>query len=236
MQLKVKSFSTYYSALLHILYPQNCLVCSNEAPNQPIPVCPICLSDLNYTNYEAYTEPTRLDTLFWGRVLLQGTYALLRFKKRGSTQQLLHALKYDNTPEIGIYFGREIAERLENTDWFKQVEVLVPVPLHPRKKFIRGYNQAEMICKGISEISNKPIDNELLKRASYTESQTKKNKFARWENMQNRFKSNKQRELKHILVVDDVITTGSTLETCLQTLKVAYPEATLSVVAMAFAD
>ena len=113
-----------------------------------------------------------------------------------------------------------------------------PVPLHPKKEFIRGYNQAEIICKGIAESSGIELRKDLLKRVSFTESQTKKGKTSRWDNMQNRFKlqSVKNRTLKHLVVVDDVVTTGSTLETCVRILQKEFPHAKISVAVLAVAE
>jgi ComF family protein len=193
---------------------------------------------LAYTHFEDYSEVTNLDKLFWGRVKLEGTYALLRFKQQSSTQQILHELKYKNNPEIGKHFGKEIGVKMKRIDKFSDMDALIPVPLHPKKEFIRGYNQAEIICKGIAESSGVALRKDLLKRVAFTESQTRKGKSSRWDNMQNRFKLQgiKNRNLKHLVVVDDVVTTGSTLETCIRILREEFPQAKISVAVLAVAE
>jgi ComF family protein len=214
------------------------LICKNEFNQSKLAICPICSSELAYTHFEDYNEVTNLDKLFWGRVKLEGTYALLRFKQQSSTQHILHELKYKNNPEIGKHFGKEIGLKMKIIDKFSDMDALIPVPLHPKKEFIRGYNQAEIICKGIAESSGVALRKDLLKRISFTESQTRKGKSSRWDNMQNRFKLQgiKNRNLKHLVVVDDVVTTGSTLETCIRILREEFPQAKISVAVLAVAE
>jgi ComF family protein len=239
MLLKISSnFNRWTRDLLHVLYPQNCLICTNEFNQSKLAICPVCSSELAYTFFEDYSEATNLDKLFWGRVNLEGTYALLRFKQDGTTQQILHELKYRNNPEVGKHFGREIGLKLKGLTKFSDADALIPVPLHPKKEFTRGYNQAEMICRGISESSGVAVRKDLLKRISFTESQTKKGKSSRWDNMQDRFKLKATRNsgLKHLVIVDDVVTTGSTLETCIRILREEFPETKISIAVLAVAE
>lgn len=239
MSLNLPSnFNKWTRDLLHVLYPQTCLVCKHEFNQSKLAICPVCYSELAYTYFEHYPEATNLDKLFWGRVHLEGTYALLRFKQEGSTQQILHELKYRNNPEVGKHFGKQIGLRLKELTKFSDMDALVPVPLHPKKEFTRGYNQAEIICKGISRSSGVPIRKDLLKRTSFTESQTKKGKTSRWDNMQDRFqlKHTERKNLKHLVVVDDVVTTGSTLETCIRILREEFPDAKISIAVLAVAE
>ncbi|MDR0802122.1 phosphoribosyltransferase family protein [Fluviicola sp.] len=231
-------FNKWTRDLLHVLYPQNCLICQYEFNQSRLAICPVCISELSYTNFEDYSEATNLDKLFWGRVNLSGTYALLRFKQQSSTQRILHELKYNNNPEIGLYFGREMGAILKQLPVFSDMDALIPVPLHPKKEFIRGYNQAEVICKGISETTQVSLRKDLLKRTSFTESQTKKSRTSRWDNMQNRFaiRGRKEYGLRHLVVVDDVATTGSTLETCVRILQDRFPKTQISIVVLAVAE
>lgn len=232
------NFNKWTRDLLHVIYPQNCLICKYEFNQSKLAICPICFSELAYTHFEDYSEATNLDKLFWGRVQLEGTYALLRFKQQSSTQQILHELKYKNNPEIGKHFGREIGNKLKTIDKFADIDALIPVPLHPKKEFIRGYNQAEVICKGMVESSGITLRTDLLKRVSFTESQTKKGKSSRWENMQNKFKLQglKNNRLKHLMIVDDVATTGSTLESCARILREQFPDSKISIAVLAVAE
>jgi competence protein ComFC len=232
------NFNKWTRDLLHVLYPQNCLICKNEFNQSKLAICPICSSELAYTHFEDYNQATNLDKLFWGRIQLEGTYALLRFKQQNSTQQILHELKYKNNPEIGTHFGKEIGLKIKELAQFSDADALIPVPLHPKKEFIRGYNQAEIICKGIAESTGITLRKDLLKRVSFTESQTKKGKASRWDNMQNRFKLQgiKRTNLKHLIIVDDVVTTGSTLETCVRILREEFPNAKISIAVLAVAE
>ncbi len=231
-------FNKWTRDLLHVLYPQNCLICKHEFNQSRLAICPICISELSYTNFETYPEATNLDKLFWGRVPLTGTYALLRFRQQNSTQRVLHELKYNNNMEIGLHFGKELGVILRQIPAFSDMDALVPVPLHPKKEFIRGYNQAEVICRGIAETSNVSLRKDLLKRTSFTESQTRKNRTSRWDNMQNRFmlRTVKAQDLQHLVVVDDVVTTGSTLETCVRILQKQFPKAKISIAVLAVAE
>jgi ComF family protein len=121
---------------------------------------------------------------------------------------------------------------------FKSVDALVPVPLHHKKEFIRGYNQAEELAKGIQAVTNIPLQTEILKRIVFTESQTKKGKLSRWENMQQKFAydTSPKHDFKHIAIIDDVVTTGSTIETCSRMLMEAYPNAKISIISLATAN
>jgi competence protein ComFC len=133
-------FNKWYRDLLHVIYPQQCLICQHEFNQYKLEICPICFSELSYTHFEDYPEASNLDKLFWGRVHLTATYALLRFKQQNSTQRILHELKYKNNPGLGKYFGQEMGVKMKVLDQFSDADALIPVPLHPKKEFIRGYN------------------------------------------------------------------------------------------------
>jgi ComF family protein len=139
---------------------------------------------------------------------------------------------------MGLYFGKEMGEKLRLLPVFNDVDVLIPIPLHHRKKFIRGYNQAEMICRGIEQSTQIPIETQVLKRLVHSSSQTKKGKLSRWESMQHKFYGDKRttEQFNHILIVDDVATTGSTLEICFHTLRNQFPNSKISVAVLAIAE
>lgn len=220
--------------LLQIIYPQHCYGCEMELVGSKAGICPVCAMDLEYTLYENYSEATPLDQLFWGRVKLNGTYSLLYFNKEGISQNILHHLKYNSRRDLGHYYGMEVGRKLITQEKFHNIEGLIPVPLHPKKQFVRGYNQAEEIAKGIAETTGIPIRTDLLKRTVFSESQTKKGFLARWESMQNTFNSTKTSTTKgHFLLVDDVITTGATLEVCVRELQTKYHGIELSVASLA---
>lgn len=233
LQPKVKRLS---AELLHVLYPQFCYGCSMELIDSKSGVCPVCSYDLEYTLHENYTEPSALDQLFWGRVPLEFTFSLLHFNQKTATQRILHDLKYNHRNELGLHFGEEMGKRLLTMERFKSVTTLVPVPLHPKKQFVRGYNQAEEIAKGVALATGLPIRMNLLKRRIYSESQTKKGLLSRWDSMQEIFNATGA-DLNggHFLLIDDVITTGATLEVCARELRNRFPEIQISVASLAVA-
>lgn len=221
-------------SLSHMIYPEACLICSKELTSQEHSICSFCYDDLHFTHFEKYTEPTSLDKLFWGRVKIDTSFSLLYFEKELSTQQILHALKYRSNPQVGIEFGRIIARKIKKMEGFKDIDHLIPVPIHPKKEFVRGYNQSEQLANGISEVLNIPVDNQILKKRSHTESQTKRGRFARWDNVVNNFRLQKQTDvLKHIAIVDDVITTGATLEALIRSIQENYPDIRISIISLA---
>lgn len=222
--------------ILHVIYPDSCLVCETEIDHSSASLCPICQSELHFTYYEKHSGPTELDKLFWGRVPVENTFSLLFFAEQSSTQKILHTLKYRDRPDLAVHFGKETGRKMADIPQLMSADVLVPVPLHSKKRFIRGYNQSERLAQGISEATGIPVNEELLSRSSFSESQTRQDKISRWENMQNRFRSGGAKSnVSHIVIVDDVITTGSTLESCIRILRESNPEVKISVVALAFA-
>lgn len=233
-----QKFNNWKNDFLHLLYPRYCIICNMDTPHNQATICPVCSSELHFSNYENYSEATPLDKLFWGRTQVNLTYALLFFGKGSATQKILHTLKYKDRSDLAKYMGNEIGRRIDQMSSFQDIDALIPVPLHPKKEFIRGYNQAEKIAEGISEIINIPVNTQLIKRAVFTESQTKKGRLSRWDNMQDRFESyrNKGKALKHIALIDDVVTTGATIETCIQIIRKQFPDVQISILTIAVAQ
>jgi ComF family protein len=232
-----QQLKAYRDDFLQLIYPQYCYSCNMELVGSKSGICGVCESELQYTLFENYQEASALDKLFWGRVQLEKTFALLYYTKSGASQRILHDLKYNSRSELGLYYGQEIGQRLKTVNGLNDLSGIIPVPLHPKKQFIRGYNQAEKIADGIAEIINLPVEHQMLRRKVFAESQTKKGLLSRWENMQQVFKaSNQQEKSGHYLLVDDVITTGSTLEVCVKELKQKYPGIRVSVASLAVAS
>jgi competence protein ComFC len=236
MKPLLRKLTDWKADALHAVYPEFCLSCDSEMLRDAAAICPVCLSDLHFTYFEDYDEPTSLDKLFWGRLQLSATYAMLHFEEGTSTQSVLHSLKYKDRPDVAKYFGAMTGRRVAVMKAFADLDALVPVPLHPKKEFIRGYNQSEMIARGMAAELDLPIDGSLLRRVAFTESQTRKDKLSRWENMQNRFRGKEtERSYSHVAIVDDVITTGSTLEMCANELQTLLPECRISLISLAVA-
>jgi ComF family protein len=179
-------------------------------------------------------EPNDLDKLFWGRARVEGTYSLLYFSKNTSTQKLLHALKYQNKPETGLVLGREIGLRIKALSIFNSIDVLIPVPIHAKKQFVRGYNQSEQLASGISQITSIPVNKKVIKKQKETVSQTNRNRFERWDNVFDNFLvKNAITQFRHIAIIDDVITTGATLESLIKAIHARRPELRISIISLA---
>jgi len=223
--------------LLHLMFPNSCLVCHAELPASLVHICPVCESELDLTYFESYAEATVLDKLFWGRVEVQTTAAMLHFQKEGGTQAILHAIKYQGNVDLALEMGARFGRRLLEQEKYADIDALVPVPLHPKKKYLRGYNQSELIAQGIASATHIPLRSDLLTRGVHTESQTKKGRFMRWDNVADIFYVSQAQEglPKHIALVDDVVTTGATLEACIRKISAQWPEIRISVLSLAVA-
>ncbi|NRA13597.1 MAG: ComF family protein [Crocinitomicaceae bacterium] len=231
----LKTFSIFKD-LGHLIYPSACLACENELSRTENHVCSICDNDLVRTSFHLFNEPTETDKRFWGRIQLKRTYSLFYYKKGATIQKVLFNLKYKNDSAIGEYFGREIGKSIIEIDDFKTADAIIPIPLHYKKEFIRGYNQSEALAKGLSEILNVPVKSNYTRRTEHTETQTKKSRFQRWDNVSSVFSIHKSvKGLKHIIIIDDVITTGSTMEALITSIKTVAPSIEVSVVTLAIA-
>ncbi len=221
---------------ISLIYPRNCIACGNSLFKNEDQICNYCFVNLPKTNFHNQTNNPILN-LFYGRVDLQLASSYYLFKKQGSVQKILHSIKYKSNKEvaqlIGYWYGKEL---LEN-DLAKSITTIIPVPLHTKKLKQRGFNQSEEFARGIAKGLDVELNTTLLFRKDYTETQTKKNKYERWENVENVFDINHQADLsnQHILIVDDVITTGATIEACCLPLK-SIENIKLSVLSIAYAS
>jgi ComF family protein len=201
--------------LLSLLFPSLCCGCSKHLNRGESGICGSCLYRLPYTDHHLHKD-NRVAKHFWGKVPFHAAMALLRYKKGSRTQRIIYNLKYNGRSEAGIKLGKMMAERLLISEFYRDVEVIVPVPLHKSKERKRGYNQSVFIAEGLSGILGVPVNNTALIRNMATESQTLKGRYSRHENMRHAFSTVKPGELsgKHVLIVDDVITTGATITAC----------------------
>ena len=174
-----------------------------------------CITQLPETSFHLHAN-NPVEKIFWGRLPVVNATAQYYFTKESLMQRLMHQLKYKGNKELGKQLGRFMGLALEQTNRFSDIEALIPLPLFPAKEKRRGYNQAAILCEGISEIMNIQILNDVVRRVQATESQTKKGRMERWENIQGKFELVQPATIrdKHVLLVDDVITTGATLEAC----------------------
>jgi len=212
--------TSLFDDFISLIYPKICLGCNNSLLKHEQCICTICQFHIPKTNHFK-EKKNDLQKLFWGKVQLNHAAALYEFVKDSPLQKMIHALKYEENQEVGIYLGKQIAYEIEDSTLLKGIDYIIPVPLHPKKEKLRGYNQSMSIAKGIQEILKTEIEITTLQRTVDTESQTKKNKYSRWENVGNVIEIRDLEKLKHkhILLIDDVVTTGSTLESCVTTLQ-----------------
>ena len=205
---------------LALIYPRNCVACSNSLYKHEEQICNYCYLNLPKTNFhKGHRNPVA--SLFYGRVNLEFASAFYLFQKKGSIQKVLHAIKYKNNKDLAVLVGQWYAEDLKEHELIKQVEAVIPVPLHVKKLQQRGYNQSEEFANGLAKGFDASVNTTVLKRKEFTSTQTKKSKYERWENVEDKFDLNNPDELKHkhVILVDDVITTGATIEACCQTLQ-----------------
>lgn len=213
----MKKFLNLFQNLLSLFYPRFCVACGNSLQENETHLCLNCLLHLPETNCHLF-EHHSLDDIFRGRVKVENTFALLYYRKGGHVQQILHHLKYKRCKEVGKELGEYYGKKLLITGKLSNIAYIIPIPLHPKKQKIRGYNQSEWIAMGLSNATGIPYNTKLLIRNTFTETQTKKNRYNRWENVKDVFQINDKEKLanKHVIICDDVLTTGATTESAIQ--------------------
>lgn len=219
---------------IHLFFPKLCVICKNPLIQAEEQICLECLCDLPQTNFH-FNENNPVFQLFMGKVDIVNATAWLYYEKGGKAQQLAHSFKYYRNKDLAYQLGRQMGVSLqsyinENIHW------LIPVPLHKKRLRQREYNQSEWICKGLASIVHIPINTNSLHRKTASGTQTDKSVYARWTNVQHKFtlKDTQSLEGKHILLVDDVVTSGSTLCMCVETL-MTIPNIKVSILAFATA-
>ncbi len=221
--------------LIGLFYPKVCPACGSLLNKDEDVICLTCNFMMSKTAYESIAD-NPVARIFWGRIPFQFVSSSYFFAKGGRIQALIHELKYKSNREAGLFLGRQLAVDIQKAGLSDGVHFLVPVPLHPKKLRSRGYNQSDILAQGMAEVLQIPVVSDNLLRVIASSSQTRKTRDERWENVKNIFevKQAKQFEGKHILLVDDVITTGSTIAACAEVL-MQVPNIKLSVATAACA-
>ncbi len=224
----------YFKDLIGLVYPELCVACGDHLTKQETVICLKCLHELPETKFHLMKN-NPVEEVFWGRVNVKAATALCYFVKNGRLQELLHALKYHQRKDVGEFLGKMLGESLLNSPRFREVNCVAPIPLHPKKERLRGYNQSDSIGIGISTAMGielgKPI-----KRVVYNPTQTRKARYERWENVSGIFEPVGEPvwHNKHFLLVDDVMTTGSTLEAAAVAIqKIPGAEVSIAVIGLA---
>lgn len=226
----------YFIALLNLLFPRICLACGKTLYPHEEFVCNQCWTSLPRTGFHLDKE-NPVSRTFWGRVWIADAAACYYYTRGNRVQKLIHQLKYKGEEELGAFLGEQYAYELLKDGFLQDADLLIPVPLHPKKQKKRGYNQSEAIARGISRIMGIEVDRESLCRIKSTSTQTRKSRYHRWENVENIFQITNTEKLhgKHVVVIDDVITTGSTLEACITALQ-EISDIKVSVLALAYSS
>lgn len=201
--------------LVHLFYPHVCTGCGSDLVEDNNLLCLQCVNDLPHTNFAMHAN-NPVEKIFWGRLALTAAMSEFYFAKGTLIQTLIHEFKYKGNIDVGLYLGAMMGSSLLNNNRFTKIDALVPLPLFADKEFKRGYNQAKILCTAMSEVMNVPVINNNVVRKRFTETQTKKHRTERWENVEGSFEIINPNQIKgkHILLVDDVVTTGATLEAC----------------------
>jgi ComF family protein len=205
---------TIHQSLLHLFFPHVCAGCGSDQLEEESQLCLTCFLALPHTDFGPL-DNNPVEKVFWGRLPLQSATAAFYYTKGSLMQSLLHQFKYKGHRRLGGYLGQQLASTLRH-ERFASVDAVVPLPLHRRRERKRGYNQSLVLCEAIADILKVPVLKHCVARPGRTETQTRKNRTERWENMAGRFVVKDPQPLrnKHILLVDDVLTTGATLEAC----------------------
>jgi len=225
-----------FDDMFSLFFPNLCLGCGQPLVRGEDTICAICHFHLPKTYF--HNDPDNvLNKVFWGRVQLEAVAAYVFFQKGGTVQHLLHQFKYKGKFEIGVRLGRWYGQDLRYADAFRDVELVIPVPLHPNKQRKRGYNQSRMFAEGLVTEMKATLEDRCLYRRIDSKTQTRKSRYNRWENVESIFAVRNPEKIRdrHVLLVDDVLTTGATIEACAHAL-LQVPGVRVSVVTIAYAS
>ena len=231
----LQSLKAIFSSVIHLFYPHICTGCGSDLLPAHELLCIKCIMSLPHTGFEDLAD-NKIERIFYGRVDVVSAHSEFYFQKGELIRHLIHELKYKGNKDIGIYLSKKMGEHMLLSGRFQNIDYLVPLPLYAAKEFKRGYNQAEVICSGLAEIMEIPVMTNNVVRIHFTETQTRKHRTERWDNVSRSFQVNDPDVLagKHVLLVDDVITTGATLEACAQVIA-AIPGVRISIAVLAAA-
>ena len=226
----------FLNHIVNLFYPRVCAACGNLLMSKEETVCLSCRYLLPKTLYEKNAD-NPLAQMFYGQINFHAVTAEFFFSKTGKVQHLLHQLKYEGNKDAGFFLGQQLGESINEAELFQEIDYIIPIPLHPKKEHIRGYNQSHVIAQGVEDVTEIPIMKDCLYRKVFTSTQTKKSREERWDNVKDIFDIKNGERLKgqHILLIDDVLTTGATLMAAGKTLS-QIPDIKISVATAACAS
>ena len=221
---------------MDLISPRLCVVCGSRLAVTEETLCSKCYLHLPRTDFGHNLYENVMAKLFWGQIAIEKATALFYYEPHAETANILYELKYKNHPEIGVVMGRMMAKELMNSGLFEDIDALVPVPLARKRERQRGYNQSLELAKGISEVTRLPIADKVVRRTKFEGSQTQRGRWERNENVEDVFELIDGNGIsgKHLLLIDDVVTTGATIIACAQEMQKA-SNVKISVLALGFA-
>lgn len=230
-----RTFEVWFSSFLHLFFPRQCAVCGAALQEGEEGLCLRCNMDMPRTNYHLRTD-NPVERIFWGRFPLERATSYFFYHKGSDYRRLLHLLKYGDRRDLGETLGRMMVTELVPSGFFEGIDYLVPIPLHPRKQQSRGYNQSECIARGICAVTGIATDTSAVVRQKHTDTQTRKSAYERWENVDGIFLVPHPERFsgKHVLLLDDVLTTGATITACADAFR-ATTDLRISVLTLAMA-
>lgn len=222
-------------SIVHLLFPHTCSGCGSDLLANEALLCIRCFDHLYETDF-ATIENNAVEKTLWGRVPLTAAMSLYYFSRGSLLQSLVHQFKYKGNKQLGIYLGKQMGYSIKNSERFATIDGIVPVPLFADKEQKRGYNQSALLADGIAAVLQVPVFNRAVTRVRYTSSQTQKTRIQRWQNVEGVFTvCDSTLVNKNILLVDDVITTGATLEACAAAVIDDVPGVSVSIATLAYA-
>jgi ComF family protein len=230
----IKFFDQIHENLLNVVFPAYCNGCSKLLLKNEKIICTLCIHNLPLTHHHLLKE-TEIHKVFYGLIPFEFGASLLYFRRKGIAQNLMHNLKYKNQQEIGTYLGDYFSKDLLDLTIFKDIDWIIPVPLHKKRFHERGYNQVTTFCESLEKNLSIPIINDVLVKSVHLKSQIQKSKATRLETIKNVFKIENAHKIeeKHILLVDDIFTTGATIETCAKEI-LKIKDTKISIITIAF--
>jgi len=202
-----------WNHFVNLIFPKWCAGCEGTLTEGEDLVCTFCRSELIISDFHK-EEPNAIMAKFFGKLPVSHAFTMFSFNRKGIIQNLLHRLKYEGYYDLGVWLGRIYGEELNKCSWSKEIDLIVPIPLHKSKLQVRGYNQSEAFARGLSESMDKKLESEILGRNKNTKTQTRMGRMERWLNVHDIFEVTDTTKVKGktILIVDDVITSGATME------------------------
>ena len=226
------SLSTWFADFRDLLFPRLCAICGKHLNTTEQKLCCACLLRIPYLPKNNFLD-NKLSRHFWGKFPIERAHALFSYNQYYDSQRLLMKLKYHHRPDLAHWVGRLMANNLKDSGFFEDIDCIIPIPLHWIRQISRGYNQSLELAKGVHEVTGIPVKNNYVRRIRNNEHQARKTGSERLRNAQNLFMADEEIPYKHILIIDDVVTTGATITSCAKEIYERNPKIRFSVLVVA---